>query len=251
MSFRYSAILVTATVCMMYGVALPIMFPIGAFTYFNYYVVDRILITYFYQRPPIYDDKLNNVALSTMKISPILLLFFGYWAMGNMQIFNSKVADITNTVLPIVTDHSAEPSMNQALPMFIAGLAISAIFIFTQTFQSCLKKAGLGQGNEIFEVDEKVGSYFESVSVDDRKRLLAEELHAQNKLNIHTVGKWATERLRTAIGGWRVIKNAPNYDILANQSYQQAFQFTPIEMCNNSEEEQISETIIKVLNMAY
>jgi hypothetical protein len=100
-------------------------------------------------------------------------------------------------------------------------------------------------------VDEKVGSYFESVSVDDRKRLLAEELHAQNKLNIHTVGKWATERLRTAIGGWRVIKNAPNYDILANQSYQQAFQFTPIEMCNNSEEEQISETIIKVLNMAY
>ena len=127
--------------------------------------------------------------------------------------------------------------MNQALPMFIAGLAISAIFIFTQTFKSCLKKVGLGQGNEVFEVDEKVGSYFESVSVDDRKRLLAEELHAQNKLNIHTVGKWATERLRTAIGGWRVIKNAPNYDILANQSYQQAFQFTPIEMCNNSEEE--------------
>jgi hypothetical protein len=48
MSFRYSAILVTATVCMMYGVPLPIMFPIGAFTFFNYYVVDRVLITYYY-----------------------------------------------------------------------------------------------------------------------------------------------------------------------------------------------------------
>ena len=48
MSYRYSSILVTASVCMMYGVALPIMFPIAAFTYFNYYVVDKVLITYFY-----------------------------------------------------------------------------------------------------------------------------------------------------------------------------------------------------------
>jgi hypothetical protein len=84
MSFRYSAILNTVMVCMMYGVALPIMFPIAAFTCFNYYIVDRFLITYYYQRPPIYDDKLNNAALSTMKIAPIIMLFFGYWCMGNM-----------------------------------------------------------------------------------------------------------------------------------------------------------------------
>jgi hypothetical protein len=84
MSFRYSAILNTVMVCMMYGVALPIMFPIAAFTFINYYIVDRFLITYYYQRPPIYDDKLNNAALSTMKFAPLLMLFFGYWCMGNM-----------------------------------------------------------------------------------------------------------------------------------------------------------------------
>lgn len=84
MSYRYSAILNTVMVCMMYGVALPIMFPIASFTFFNYYLVDRFLITYYYQRPPIYDDKLNNAALSTMKYAPLLMLFFGYWCMGNM-----------------------------------------------------------------------------------------------------------------------------------------------------------------------
>ena len=213
MSFRYSAILVAATVCMMYGVALPIMFPIGAFTFFNYYVVDRVLITYYYQRPPIYNDQLNDFALSTMKISPILLLFFGYWAIGNTQIFNIKVAYLYNTALPIIANHNALPDMNQALPLFISGLFLSFIFIF---FRSCLRKVRQDKDNEVFEVDQKVGSYFESISVDDRKKLLAEELHAQNKLNINTMGKWATERLRTAIGGQRVIKNAPNYDLLAN-----------------------------------
>lgn len=76
---------------------------------------------------------------------------------------------------------------------------------------------------ENVEVDEKVGSYFESVSIADRKRWYAEELHAQKHLGIHTMGHWATERLRTAVGGWRVIKNAPNYDILSNMKYQSGF----------------------------
>jgi hypothetical protein len=48
-------------------------------------------------------------------------------------------------------------------------------------------------------------------------------------LGIETMGKWATERLRTAVGGWRVLKNAPNYEILSNIKYQAAFQFSPID----------------------
>lgn len=87
MSYRYSAILVCTWIVMMYGIALPIMFPIGAITMFNYYVVDRLLIAYYFRRPPIYDDKLNKYALGTLKYAPVLLLFFGYWTIGNMQVF--------------------------------------------------------------------------------------------------------------------------------------------------------------------
>jgi hypothetical protein len=71
----------------MYGVAIPILFPIAAFAMFNYYIVDRFLLTYYYRKPPIYDDKLNRAALSAMIYSPLLMLFFGYWCMGNMQLF--------------------------------------------------------------------------------------------------------------------------------------------------------------------
>ena len=59
MSFKYSAILTTVFVTFMYGIALPELFPIAAFTFLNYYVFDRLLIPYYYRMPPIYDEKLN------------------------------------------------------------------------------------------------------------------------------------------------------------------------------------------------
>lgn len=87
MSYKYAAILNQIWVTLMYGVAIPILFPIAAFAMFNYYIVDRFLLTYYYRKPPIYDDKLNRAALSAMIYSPLLMLFFGYWCMGNMQLF--------------------------------------------------------------------------------------------------------------------------------------------------------------------
>jgi len=68
----------------MYGLALPELFPIAAFTFFNYYVTDKYLITYFYRKPPLYDEKLNNAMLHTMKFAPLLMFFFGWWCMGNL-----------------------------------------------------------------------------------------------------------------------------------------------------------------------
>jgi hypothetical protein len=38
-----------------------------------------------------YDDKLNNAALSIMKWAPFFMMMFGYWLMGNKQIFSNIV----------------------------------------------------------------------------------------------------------------------------------------------------------------
>lgn len=44
-----------------------------------------------------------------MKYAPLLLLFFGYWCMGNMQIFNNQLVPLVNTSVPITTDHFVYP----------------------------------------------------------------------------------------------------------------------------------------------
>jgi len=112
MSYRYSAILVCTWIVFMYGVAMPIMFLIGAITMFNYYICDRLLLAYYYRRPPIYDDKLNHYALATMKYAPLLMLFFGYWTLGNMQVFDGKIIPLYNNALPLETGHSIWPRAN-------------------------------------------------------------------------------------------------------------------------------------------
>jgi hypothetical protein len=223
MSYRYSAILVATWICMMYGVALPIMFPIGSITMFNYYIVDRLLIAYYFRRPPIYDDKLNKYALVMLKYAPVLLLFFGYWTIGNMQVFNADIVPLVNSGIPLITNHSTAPAGNQSLPLFIIGVIILTVFIATDCCSSCLKKIHLMPSDDVELLNEDIGTYFECIPINERKRWYAQELYANKKLGISTMGEYAKEALRTRNGDYRVIKNAPNYEMLSNITYCQQF----------------------------
>jgi len=82
MNYKYSLILSTTFITMMYGVALPILFPIAAFTFANLLLMERVLITYWHSKPPMYDDKLNTQTLNLMRWAPVVLCFFGYWFLG-------------------------------------------------------------------------------------------------------------------------------------------------------------------------
>lgn len=91
MHFKYSSMLNTIFVSFMYGLALPLLFPIALLGIIVLYLVERIQITYVYKKPPMYDDKLNNATLSILKWAPFLMMMFGYWLMGNKQIFSNVV----------------------------------------------------------------------------------------------------------------------------------------------------------------
>lgn len=123
--------------------------------------------------------------------------------------------------------------------------------IFTDLFKLCLSKMRLYYEEDDFLLDENVGTYFECVSVPERKLWVAEELHLRKDLGIHSMGKEAFERLKNSKGEWRVIKNAPNYEILTNSNYQQAFQYTPIDRRDTEQETVCSEAVQQVLYMGY
>ena len=48
MHFQYATILNTVFVTFMYGLALPMLFPIAAFTFLNLYVSEKLLLAYYY-----------------------------------------------------------------------------------------------------------------------------------------------------------------------------------------------------------
>jgi len=91
MHYKYSSILNVTFVTFMYGLGIPILFPI-AFVFFCFlYILERLLITYYYKRPPMYDEKLIKRALEILQWAPVLMAAFGYWIMSNKQLFGNTL----------------------------------------------------------------------------------------------------------------------------------------------------------------
>lgn len=66
MHFKYATIASTVLTTFLYGMALPILFPIAMLTFINIYVVEKILLAYWYQAPPSYGPELNALALKVL-----------------------------------------------------------------------------------------------------------------------------------------------------------------------------------------
>ena len=58
MHFKYSSIMTQVFVSFMYGLFIPVLFPIAAFGILNMYISEKFCLLYYYRKPPIYDDKL-------------------------------------------------------------------------------------------------------------------------------------------------------------------------------------------------
>jgi hypothetical protein len=81
--FKYSSILNITFVTMMYGIGIPVLFPIAAISLFVLYIVEKSMVYYSYRLPPTYDEKLNKNVLAIMTYAPLLFLSFGYWMLSS------------------------------------------------------------------------------------------------------------------------------------------------------------------------
>lgn len=80
---KYTSILNVIFVTFMYGLAMPLLFPICFLFLMVFYFFDKLLITYFFKKPPMYDDKINRNVISILKWPPVFMVCFGFWVMGN------------------------------------------------------------------------------------------------------------------------------------------------------------------------
>jgi len=106
MHFKYSSMMNVLFVCFMYGLAIPLLFPISLMAFTVLYITEKLTITYFYRQPPMFDEKLNSGAISKMKWAPIFMMFFGYWCMSSVQLFTNKSGAIVTTLLPVQSFHT-------------------------------------------------------------------------------------------------------------------------------------------------
>lgn len=81
--FKYSDALNITFLTMMYGLGIPVIYPIAAFTLFSQWVCENISLAYNVQLPAAMGNVLSNRVIEMIKFSPIFLLFNGYWMLSN------------------------------------------------------------------------------------------------------------------------------------------------------------------------
>jgi len=139
MHFKYSAMLNVTFVTFMYGLALPLLFPIACTFFIVLFIMEKLCLTYYFKKPPMFDEKLNESAIGTLKWAPVFMMLFGYWIMGNRQIFNNTVIANDYKTDPIQTDHKGyDVSVDQSLPLFIMGLIMFVLIFFNDAFLTVL-----------------------------------------------------------------------------------------------------------------
>lgn len=88
--FKYSDALNVSFVCLLYGLSIPILFPIAAITLKLQQVAERIAVAWVARLPPAMDNSLNNNAISMIKFAPLFLIMNGFWMVDNRTIFNNQ-----------------------------------------------------------------------------------------------------------------------------------------------------------------
>ena len=88
---RYAHLISTVFVAFTHGIALPILFPLTCFSIANQYYTEQLLYIYYYRKPPVnLCNKTNIKALRYLGYAPFLMIIFGYWQLGNRQIFYNE-----------------------------------------------------------------------------------------------------------------------------------------------------------------
>jgi hypothetical protein len=103
-------------VTFLFGPGLPILFPIGLLSLICLYIVERLMVAYSYQKPPMYDSTINTTTLNLLYIAPLIYAFSAAWMYSNQQVFKDKVVANTDTSLYPPTEHFFTQFLTQLTP---------------------------------------------------------------------------------------------------------------------------------------
>lgn len=199
MHFKYSSILTQVFVSFMYGMCIPMLFPIALFGIFNMYIVERLNMAYYYMKPPMYDSKLNDTVLQILRFAPLLMFVFGYWSMGNEQIFfnNAATRASMNEVLDPkhhILDFDHGINQNTLMILVISILVFGRFIFFVLKTNGYFKSSKLDQD---LDVNENLPAYWSCIPGEEQKVWYAKEVYMREVLGLKTIDDKQVEKLRT------------------------------------------------------
>jgi hypothetical protein len=272
--FKYAGVLNIIYITMMYGVGMPLLFPIAAFNFFNQYLTERIIVAYQVKQPPALDDKLTNNCIDMLKWAPIFLLFNGYWMLSSPQIFQRKWYYKETSLLNMKSNHFLTMGVNWASPVLLMCMASMLLILVQKIFADQLMKWGFALQSKEIKVDEDLPNFFKSVKLSQADELVIENENMQNNFGLCINDPDTIETLNNTCIPKKAVQGTPWYQVLSNPKYSTLFYYIGayveereklieddqenttnndgkmIELCKKIRYEQ-SDMIMILLNLAY
>lgn len=118
---------------MLYGMHIPLLFPIVGVALANQRFVERCLLAWYARVPPAMDDSLSNSIFQIIKYAPVFLVFNTYWLVDNHMFFDNHWTYSMRTRDAMRSEHLVGIHVNQAVPLLYCGM-IAVMIFFCQLF---------------------------------------------------------------------------------------------------------------------
>lgn len=223
------------------------LFVITFFSLIVMYIFERLNLAYWHPKPPMYEKAMNEQVIMILKWSPIGLMLSLYWLLGNNQMFGNSLSVVEEM-------HSTQDPMHPLIE-FTGGvkadhmvLLLIPVYLLFKIAYNFLQE-GKHKWDEDFNLDEKLGTYWESISGSNQKVMYATEVYYRNMFQIQTISDEALENLRkTKNQGFnQVITTIPSYYIFDNKFYQDSLQYVPLNYRDEAIDNQVSDPIAVAL----
>mmetsp|Transcript_21614 Transcript_21614/g.20737 ORF Transcript_21614/g.20737 Transcript_21614/m.20737 type:complete len:411 (+) Transcript_21614:2041-3273(+) len=230
--YKYSTILNITFVTFMYGLGIPMMWPIAVIQYLVLYIVEKLMIYYSYRQPPMYDNKLNDRVLGIMTWAPVFLCSFGYWMVSNLQLISNdnihyvvQSSDIQETGHIWTSVFKKSGYDNPGMPLLIFFWIFLVLIFLRDKIHALL--AGLSSYYRVgdFEIDEGLPNYFNTLDDHDRNWSIKEEENCRNAMSFKILTDETLEKIQGGVVQGLSMQGVHTYDILANPLYLDDFAY--------------------------
>lgn len=173
--YKFSGALNVYYVTLMYGVGLPILFPLAALNFFNQWVCERIVVAYLVKQPPALDDKLIKNCIGMLKWAPFLYICNGFWMLSNSQIFLNKWSFKRRSYEEMKSQHFLTFHLSHSSPLLLMVFASFLLILLKNLFGDQLRKMGFAMEEKRIEVDEDLPNFFTAIKLSEADKVILEE----------------------------------------------------------------------------
>lgn len=224
--FKYSGVVNIVYIALMYGIGMPLLFPIAALNIFNQWITERIAVAYLAKLPPALDSKLTDNCIQVLRWAPLLLLFNGYWMVSNQQIFKNTWGFVEHRGEQMKSEHFVGWSVDWASPVLLLCFVSVLLQIVQRGAASYLMRWGFAMSRDEIAVDEDLPGFFTVMRLAQRDQLIAMSANMKKNFGFEFTDPDTIEALEKAAFPRKTIVGTPWYSILSSPPYANQFQYT-------------------------